>query len=91
MRIGLHYKKMKLTEQDLDALSGNQTDSHMYSKSNRLADMSAAPQMSYGWHHYFAIPSISLYNILPASQQADMQQLPFKCRSLKCITLKTHT
>ena len=35
---GLHYKKMKLIEQDLDISSENQTDSHIYSHSNRLAD-----------------------------------------------------
>ena len=45
---GLHYKKTKLIEEDLDALSENQTDSHICSHSNRLADMSAMPQISYG-------------------------------------------
>ena len=84
-------KKTKSIEQDLDTLSENQTDSHICSHSNRLANMLAAPQMLYGQHHYFVILSIFLYDILLGSQQADIQQLAFKCRHLKCITLKTHT
>ena len=88
---GLPYKKTKLMKQDLDALSESQTDSHIYSHSNRLADMLATPQMLYDWHHYFTIPSIFLYDVFPGGQKAHIQQLLFKCRSSKCITLKTHT
>ena len=51
-------KKVKLIEQDLDTLSENQTDLHVCSHSNILANMSATPQMLYGWCHYFAILSI---------------------------------
>ena len=87
-RKGLHYKKMKLIEQDLDALSENQTDSHIYSHSNRLANMLAAPQMLYSWHHYFMIPSIFLYNIFQTGQ---CTAITIKCRSLKCTALKTCT
>ena len=91
VRRGEALKKTKLIEQDLDALSENQTDSHICSHSNRLADMLAALQMSYGQHHYFTILSIFLYDILIASQQGNIQQLPFKCRHLKCIAFITHT
>ena len=63
---GLHYKKMKSIGQDLDAMSENQTGSHIYNHNNILADMSATPQISYGQCHYFIILSLFLYNILPA-------------------------
>ena len=72
-------------------IAKSQTDSHIYIHSNRPADMLATPQMSYGWHHYFAILSIFLYDILPAGQQANIQQLLCKCRSLTHSALQTHS
>ena len=56
-------KKLKLIEQDLDTLSENQTDLHICSHSNILADMSVAPQISCGQCHYSMILSIFLYDI----------------------------
>ena len=93
---GSHNRNASLQENKVNrtrsgCIVKSQTDSHIHSCSNRPADMLAAPQMLYGWHHYFAILSIFLYDILPAGQKTNIQQLLHKCRSLTCSALQTHS